>query len=1030
MTTLPKTYDFSDTEERIYKMWESGGYFKPSNDPNQAGHDSAKKPYVISIPPPNVTGKLHLGHAMFVSMEDLMIRYHRMKGIPTLWVPGSDHAGIATQLQVEKALRAEGTSREEVGREKFLERTWAWKEEYGGHISNQIRRLGASCDWGRERFTLDDDLQVAVREAFVRLYEKGLIYRGPRLINWSPGLKTAVSDLEVEYSEEQGKLYYFKYMLTGSDEYIPVATTRPETILGDTAVAVHPEDERYKPFIGKKVIVPILGREIPVIADEYVTREFGTGALKITPGHDPNDYEIGMRHNLEIISVLDKEARVNAHGGPYQGQDRLDCRENMWSDMRTAGLVIKEEDHTMQVPRSQRGGEIIEPMVSTQWFVDIKPLAEKAIAAVRDGRISIVPERFNKVYYNWMENIQDWCISRQLWWGHRIPVWYCAECNALTVSRADPTECAHCGSIAIEQDPDVLDTWFSSGLWPFSTLGWPKDTPDLEYFYPTVMMETGYDILFFWVARMIMMGLEFTGEAPFKEVYLHGLIRDEHGRKMSKSYGNVIDPLEVMDELGTDALRFTLLVGSTPGNDMNLSLKKVEANRNFANKIWNATRFVIGMLESAPHPSPLPQGDGDDPIVKSPLPAQLLQRARELRRDATDAEKLLWHLLRNRQLMGHKFRRQHPIGSYILDFYCHEANLAIELDGGQHAEEKQAQYDLERTSNLEAEGIRVLRFWNHQTLTETEAVLEMILDALPPSPAGRGAGGEGWTLADSWIWARLQDVIRNVERLFAHHQYGEAGRQIYDFFWNEFADWYLEIAKLQMANDGPHAQTTAQTLVRVLDLSLRMLHPFIPFVTEELWQHLKAAAQAANITAEEWAEALIVAPWPEPRPEEAWESTKTADFELVQEIVRAIRNLRAEKSIKPGTRIPAVFAAGNYTELIENQMTVIAALARLDESQLDIHAALDEKPQDHIALVAGSVEIYLPLAGLVDLTEERLRLEKELAEAESQIQRLEKLLNSPFAQKAPENVVQAEREKLTVFQDTAQKLKDQLERLA
>ena len=1026
MTTLPKAYDFKNTEERIYKMWEDGGYFKPSNDPNEAGHDSTKKPYVISIPPPNVTGKLHLGHAMFVSMEDLMIRYHRMKGIPTLWVPGSDHAGIATQLQVERLLRSEGTSREEVGREEFLKRTWDWKHEYGGHISNQIRRLGASCDWERERFTLDDDLQVAVREAFVRLYEKGLIYRGPRLINWSPGLKTAVSDLEVEYSEEQGKLYYFRYMLTGSDEYIPVATTRPETILGDTAVAVHPEDERYQKFIGKNVIVPILGREIPVIADEYVTREFGTGALKITPGHDPNDYEIGARHNLGILSVLDKEARVNEHGGPYQGQDRFECRKNLWADMRAAGLVIKEEEHLHQIPRSQRGGEIIEPMVSTQWFVQIRPLAEKAIAAVRDGRITIVPERFSKVYYNWMENIQDWCISRQLWWGHRIPVWYCADCTDVTVTREDPTACAHCGSANIEQDPDVLDTWFSSGLWPFSTLGWPGDTPDMKYFYPTTMMETGYDILFFWVARMIMMGLEFTGEIPFSEIYLHGLIRDEHGKKMSKSYGNVIDPLIVMDDLGTDALRFTLLVGSTPGNDTNLSLKKVEANRNFANKIWNATRFVIGMLEGLPHPSPLPGGEGTSPNVKKPLSQVLLQRARDLRQTATDAEKLLWSLLRDRQLDEHKFRRQHPLGSYILDFYCHEAKLAIELDGGQHAEAKQVQHDAERTSNLEGEGIRVLRFWNREVLAQTEAVLETILDTLLSSPTGRGAGGEGWSLADSWIWARLQEVIRTVERLFGNHQYGEAGRQIYDFFWSDFADWYLEIAKLQMAQSEERAANTAATLTRVLDMSLRMLHPFIPFVTEELWGHLKAAAQEAGIDSEAWADALIVAPWPAPRPEESWESEKIAEFEIVQEIVRAIRNLRAEKNVKPGQRIPAIFAAGSSTALIKNQAAVIAALARLDEDQIQIHAALAEKPADHIALVAGTVEIYLPLAGLVDMAEESARLKKELAEVESQIQRLEKLLSSPFAGKAPEKVVQNEREKLAVYLDTAEKLRAQL----
>ncbi|MCJ7701482.1 MAG: valine--tRNA ligase, partial [Anaerolineales bacterium] len=653
---LPKTYNFKDTESRIYQMWSENGYFKPTNDPNEPGHDPTKKPFVISIPPPNVTGKLHLGHAMFVSMEDLMIRYHRMQGIPTLWVPGTDHAGIATQLQVERALREAGTSREEIGRQEFLKRTWAWKEEYGGHITHQIRRLGASCDWSRERFTLDEGLSKAVREAFVRLYEKKLIYRGPRLINWSPGLKTAVSDLEVEYHEEQGTLYYFKYRLAGGtdQDFIPVATTRPETILGDTAVTVHPQDERYQKYIGKKALVPILDREIPIIADDYVDREFGTGALKITPGHDPNDFEIGERHGLEIISILDESATINQQGGPYQGQDRLEGRQNLWSDMKAAGLVIKEQAYIHQVPRSQRGGEIIEPMVSTQWFVKMDSLAAAGIEAVRDGRIQIIPERFAKVYFNWLENIQDWCISRQLWWGHRIPVWYCADCSELTVVRLDPETCAHCGSTRIHQDPDVLDTWFSSGLWPFSTLGWPDETPDLKYFYPTTMMETGYDILFFWVARMIMDGLEFTAEVPFSQVYLHGLIRDEHGKKMSKSYGNVIDPLEVMDELGTDALRFTLLVGSTPGNDTNLSIKKVEANRNFANKLWNATRLVLASIPKAPL---APEGDPH------------------------------------------------------------------------------------------------------------------------------------WTLADEFIWARLQTLIRDSKRLFDGFQYGEAGRQVYDFFWGDFADW-------------------------------------------------------------------------------------------------------------------------------------------------------------------------------------------------------------------------------------------------
>jgi len=892
---LPKAYDFKSTEPRIYEMWEKGGYFKPSNDPNKPDFDPNKKPFVISIPPPNVTGELHLGHVMFVAMEDLMIRYQRMKGVPALWVPGTDHAGIATQLQVEQDLmRTEEVTREELGREKFLERAWAWKVKYHNIITSQIRRIGASCDWERERFTLDEGLSKAVREAFVRLFEKGLIYRGPRLINWSPGLKTAVSDLEVEYSEEPGNLYYFKYMLAGSKtEYIPVATTRPETILADTAVAVHPQDERYQKYIGQKVIVPMLGREIPVIADEYVTREFGTGALKITPGHDPNDYAIGQRHGLAVLSMLDREAKVTEVGGPYAGLDRFECRKKLWADMLAAGLVIKEEAYTLNVPRSQRGGEIVEPMISEQWFIKIKPLADPAMTAVRDGRIRIIPEHFEKVYFNWLENIKDWCISRQLWWGHRIPVWYCDACGKQTCTREDPGECSHCGSKNIRQDPDVLDTWFSSGLWPFSTLGWPEETPDYKYFYPTSIMETGYDILFFWVARMIMDGLEFTGQVPFSTVYLHGLVQNEEGLKMSKSKGTGVDPLPLMAEFGTDAVRFTLLVGSTPGNDTNLSVKKVEGNRNFANKIWNAGRFVVSAINS-----------------QKPVPGE-----------------------------------------------------------------------------------------------KTE-----------------------WTLADSWIRAKLGQTVREVERLFQAYQYGEAGRQIYEFFWNDFADWYVEVAKQQLAAGGGQAFLTAQTLARVLDTALRLLHPITPFVTEELWGHLRKALQASplKVLAADWPNALIVAAWPEARPEEGWEAGKVADFSLVQEVIRTIRNLRAERKVGPAKRIPATIVGGEKMELLQEQAKVITTLAGLDEKQVAIIESLASRPENSIALVAGMVEIYLPLSGMVDQEEERRRFKKELSDIQVQIDRLEKLLESDFASKAPAPVVQKEREKLAEFQQTAEKLRAQL----
>ena len=893
---MDKVFSPQEVEERLYREWEESGYFTAKRVPG-------KKPFVIMMPPPNITGQLHMGHALDTLPQDALTRYHRMKGDPTLWLPGTDHASIATEVKIVDALKKEGLSKLDLGREEFLRRAWEWKREYGGRITRQQRRLGASCDWTRERFTMDEGLNRAVVEVFVRLYEKGLIYRGPRMINWSPGLKTAVSDLEVEYVQEPGKLYFFQYRLAdGSGDYIPVATTRPETILGDTAVAVHPDDERYQQFIGRKVLVPILGREIPVIADTYVDMAFGTGALKITPGHDPNDYAIGERHNLPLISMLDKEARVNEAGGPYAGLDRFEARKKLWADMREAGLVIKEEPYGLNVPRSQRGGEIVEPMVSTQWFVRIQPLAEAALEAVRDGRVKIVPERFVKVYYNWLENIEDWCISRQLWWGHRIPVWYCQDCGAVTVAREDPAACSQCGGARLEQDPDVLDTWFSSGLWPFSTLGWPEETPDYKYFYPTSVLETGYDILFFWVARMIMDGIEFTGQAPFHTVYLHGLIRDEHGQKMSKTKGNVIDPLEVMDEMGTDALRFTLLVGSTPGNDMNLSIKKVEANRNFANKLWNAARFVIGALDSAP----------DAPI-----------------------------------------------------------------------------------------------------------------------------GAPQWTLADSWIWARLRALVTDVERLFENYQYGEAGRQIYDFFWSEFADWYLEIAKRQLAQGGQPGQDdrafyTASTLIRVLDARLRLLHPFTPFVTEELWGHLKAAASSKSAAfktfgGQPWEDALIAARFPEPHALEGWEAEKVADFALLQEVVRAVRNLRTEKRVPPSRRGPAVLVAGERTAVLSGQRDTIASLAGIDDAHFVISEALDEKPRNAAALTVLGIEIYLPLEGLVDAEAEKARLSKELEDVTAQITRLEGLLGSSFAERAPANVVERERQKLATFKETAARLEAQLE---
>ena len=894
MTNIPKTYDFKSTEERLYNWWEQQGYFKPKNQPQNESFDPNVPTYVIAIPPPNVTGELHLGHAMFVAMEDLMIRYHRMCGLSTLWVPGSDHAGIATQLQVEKSLSAEGTNREEIGRTKFLERVWDWKHEYGSKITNQLRRLGASCDWDRERFTLDDGLSIAVREAFVRLYSKGLIYRGPRLINWSPGLKTAVSDLEVEYSQEPGTLYYFKYPLKDSDEYIPVATTRPETILGDTAVAVHPEDKRYQHFVGKTALVPIIEREIPVIADEYVDQDFGTGALKITPGHDPNDYEIGQRHNLPVISVLDRSANVTEVGGPYVGLDRFEARKQIWSDMNDANLTDREEPHMLNVPRTQRGGEIVEPMISTQWFVSMQPLAEAALKAVKEGHIVITPARFEKTYSNWLENIRDWCISRQLWWGHRLPVWYAPDGSlfcAHNEEEAYKQAIEKLGKeITLKQDEDVLDTWFSSGLWPFSTLGWPEETDDLKYFYPTTMLETGYDILFFWVARMIMMGIEFTGQVPFKQVYLHGLVRDEQGRKMSKTLGNVIDPLQVMDEYGTDALRFTLLTGSTPGNDMNLSIERVKANRNFANKIWNAARYVIGKIDA------IPQND------------------------------------------------------------------------------------------------------SHNELS----------------------------LADLWILARLEETCETCTRLLKQHQYGQAGTTAYEFIWGEYADWYIEISKLQLA-DPNTTEATLRILVDVLDKTLRLLHPFIPFITEEIWQQLKSTCKDRFTPENGWPEALIIAPWPAGKISDA--SDSVANFNHLTEIIRTIRNARSEHGIANKQKIGATIITSDQSEMISGQRHVLVSLAKIESERLEIKSVDDSSVATDISLVVGTTQIYLDINENVNTEAEASRIENEIEVLETQIERLEKLLDSPFADKAPKDIVEKERHRLTQHRVSRNTLTKRLEEL-
>jgi valyl-tRNA synthetase len=865
---MPKNFDFAESEPRIYQWWEKNGWFKPEVAPLDA------EPYVISMPPPNVTGALHIGHALFGTLEDLMIRYQRMRGKAALWVPGTDHAGIATQLQVEKMLRDEGTSREEVGREEFLARTWAWKDEYGGTIFRQLRRLGASCDWDRERFTLDDGLSNAVLEVFVRLYEQGLIYRGPRLVNWSPGLQTAVSDLEVEREEEDGKLYLFKYPVENGD-FIPVATTRPETILGDTAVAVHPEDPRYQHLIGQKALVPMLNRPIPIIADEYVDREFGTGALKVTPAHDFNDYEIARRQNLPLINIMNKDATINQNGGGYQGLDRFACRERLWDDMTEAGLTLEVKPHRLVVPRSQRGGEVVEPMLSTQWFLQIQPLAEKALQAVRDGQIEIVPERFEKIYNHWLENIEDWCISRQLWWGHRIPAWFDGNGN-IYVGKAPPP------GDGWTPEEDVLDTWFSSGLWPFSTLGWPEQTPDLKRFYPTHMMETGYDILFFWVARMIMLGIWFTGEAPFNTVYLHGLVRDKLGRKISKTLGNVIDPIELVEKYGADPLRYALATGSTPGNDINLDESRIERNWRFVNKIWQMTNFVVQNLNEAP-------------LVNLPEPDQL-------------------------------------------------------------------------------------------------------------------------DLPSQWILSRLNRLIALVTRLFDKYQYGEAGRQIDEFLWGEFADWYIEISKkpLYQGSDQEKADTQ-RILVTVLDSCMRLLHPFMPFVTEEAWGYLPHEGQA-----------LIIADFPVADTRYENDATER-QMETLIELVRGIRNVREEYKVEPGRKINAIVAAPS-PEIVREYSYLFARLCNVGELTF---IGLDQPaPLQAAAIIVGDVTFYLPLADLVDTAAECDRLSKEKLKTEEQITRSNGMLsNEQFISRARPDVVERERLKLAELRAALDQIAERLTNL-
>ena len=878
---FPKAYDHRPVEERLYKFWMEGGYFTPEID-------HSKEPFVIIMPPPNVTGELHMGHALTDTLEDIMARWHRMRGEPTLWLPGTDHAGIATQVVVERALQDQDeVSRHQLGREQFEERVWEWVRKYGGIITEQIKRLGASCDWTRERFTLDPGPSRAVLTTFVNLYKKGLIYRGERIINWCIRCMTALSDLEVKHGDSEGELYHIRYRLQDSNRHLTVATTRPETLLGDTAVAVNPNDERYRDVIGKNVLLPVLGRLIPVIADEAVEMEFGTGALKVTPGHDATDFEVGQRHDLPIVNVMNLDGSMNQEAGPYAGQDRFAVRKGILQQLEQEDLLERTEPYTVALGRCDRCDTTVEPMVSTQWFVDIKPLAKPAIEAVEDGRIRIVPERFIKVYMNWMENIRDWTISRQLWWGHRIPVWYCEECEGKTVVVEAPTQCEHCGSPKIWQDPDVLDTWFSSALWPHSTLGWPDDTDDLRYFYPTSVMETGYDILFFWVARMIMMGLENTGEIPFNTVYLHGLVRDPEGAKMSKSRGNVLDPLQVIDAYGADALRFALTTGTSPGNDTRPTADKLEAARNFSNKLWNISRFVVGLLE-----------DADDISGWSRVPTP------------------------------------------------------------QHRE-------------------------------------------------------------DRWILSRHNRVTEQVGKLMKEFQFGEAERELYDFTWSEFADWYIEMSKVRLRHGD---KEPLAILAHVLERTLRLLHPFIPFITEELWQRLIQALPSEG----DLPQSIMAAPYPETYPE-AIDPSAEEEVGLVSAVVRAVRNIRAELKIEPQKRLEVLIASDSAYHVVFEESESIKSLARIEPLKV---MRPDQQPPTNqtVSLVVGNATIYIPMGDVVDLSAEQRRLEQELLASNDLIHRSERRLkDESFTSKAPGEVVERERQRLETARERQTRIQELVE---
>ena len=864
--TLESKFNPKDFEDKIYKNWEESGYFKPSED-------KSKKPYTIVIPPPNITGKLHMGHALDETIQDLLIRYKRMQGYNTLWLPGTDHAAIATEAKVVAKLKEEGISKEDLGREEFLNRAWEWKKEYGGIIINQIKKLGCSCDWDRERFTMDEGLSNAVKHVFVELYNKGLIYKGKKMINWCPYCKTSISDAEVEYEEESTHLWHIKYKVKGEENrYVIVATTRPETMLGDTGVAVHPADERYKDLVGKTVILPIMNKEIPVVADEFVEKEFGTGAVKLTPAHDPNDYESGERHGLEVVEVFDETGKMNDLVPEYEGMDLYEAREKIVEKLKEIGALVKIEDYTHNVGKCYRCHHRIEPKISEQWFVKMDTLAKPAIDAVRNGEVKFIPERFDKTYFNWMENIRDWCISRQLWWGHRIPAYYCKECGNMQVSESEITKCNKCGSKNIEQDDETLDTWFSSALWPFSTLGWPEQTEDFKYFYPTDTLVTGYDIIFFWVARMIFSAIEHTGKAPFKNVFIHGIVRDSQGRKMSKSLGNGIDPIEVIDKYGTDALRFSLILGISPGNDIRYMPEKLEAASNFANKLWNASKFVLGNLE------------------------------------------------------------------------------------------------------------------NYK-----EIEFKDIKDDL--------------TYADKWILSKLNVLVAEITNNIDGFELGVFAQKIYDFIWNEFCDWYIEMVKPRLYNENDKTKLAAMyTLNKVLADSLKLLHPIMPFITEEIYTKLYNND-----------ESIMISKWPEYDNNLNYEKEIQAVEEL-KNIIIGIRNIRVQRNVHPSKKSKLIFVTSDLKETVKDSEPWLLKLGF--GSEIQVKDNKEEIPQNAMAVLANGVELYMPFEELVDIVEEKERLQKEKERLQSEIQRATKMLSNPgFVNKAPAEKIQEEKDKKAKYED-------------